>query len=132
MNTQEYLAAIHLALVESPIVAGYAIVRQRVASVSGYLRVRIRLVNGDFLEAAEFFELTSGDIQVSDYRHQWMDGLRAILHKRWDSAPHHPEVERAPHHCHDGSEDRVIPGQPMSIAEVLTAIASEIRPGEMR
>jgi len=132
MITQEYLAAIHLALVESPIVADYAIVRQRVASASGYLRVRIRLVNGDFLEAAEFFELTPGGIQVSDYRHQWMDGERAVLRKRWDSAPHHPELENAPHHCHDGSEDRVVPGRPMGIEEVLAAIAGEIMPGEMR
>ncbi len=132
MTTQEYLAAIHLALVENPIVASYAVVRQRVASASGYLRVRIRLVNGDFLEAAEFFELMPEGIMVSDYRHQWMDGERAILHKRWDSAPHHPELERAPHHCHDGSESQVVPGRPLSIAEVLTEIASEIRPGEMR
>jgi hypothetical protein len=57
MTTDEYLAAIHLALLESPVVASYKVVRQRVTSQSGHLRVRIDLTNSDFLEAAEFFRL---------------------------------------------------------------------------
>ncbi len=56
-------------------------------------------------EAAEFFHLTPDGIQVADYRHQWMDGERTILHKRWDSTPHHLDLANAPHHCHEGSED---------------------------
>jgi hypothetical protein len=63
MTTDEYLAAIHLTLVESPIVASYAVVRQRVTSQSGHLRVRIDLINGDFPEAAEFFRLTPDGIK---------------------------------------------------------------------
>jgi len=127
MTTDEYLAAIHLALVESPLVASYTVVRQRVTSQSGHLRVRIDLTNSDFLEAAEFFRLTPDGIEVADYRHQWMDGERTILHKRWDSTPHHPNLENAPHHCHDGSEETVVPGQPMSIQDVLTFISREIQ-----
>jgi hypothetical protein len=127
MTTDEYLAAIHLALVESPIVASYEVVRQRVTSQSGHLRVRIDLTNGDFLEAAEFFRLTPDGIEVADYRHQWMDGERTILRKRWDSTPHHPNLENAPHHCHDGSEETVVPGQPMSIQDVLAVISREIQ-----
>lgn len=126
MTTDEYLAAIHLTLVESPIVASYAVVRQRVTSQSGHLRVRIDLINGDFLEAAEFFRLTPDGIKVADYRHQWMNGERIILRKRWDSTPHHPNLENAPHHCHDGSEEAVVPSQPMSIQDVLAVIAREI------
>ncbi len=125
MTTDEYLAAIHLALIESTIVVDYTLVRQRVTSQSGHVRVRINLVNGDFVEAAEFFRLTPDGIQVADYRHQWMDGERAILHKRWDSTPHHPEMENAPHHCHEGNTDTVVPGQPMSIQDVLAVIARE-------
>jgi len=127
VTTDEYLAAIHLALVESPIVASYTIVRQRVTSQSAHLRVRIDLTNGDFLEAAEFFRLTPDGIQVVDYRHQWMDGERTILRKRWDSTPHHPDLENAPHHCHDGNENAVVPSQPMSIQDVLAVITREIR-----
>jgi hypothetical protein len=127
MTTDEYLAAIHLALMESPIVASYTVVRQRVTSQSGHLRVRIDLTNGDFPEAAEFFRLRPDGIEVADYRHQWMDGERTILRKRWDSTPHHPNLENAPHHCHAGSEETVVPGQPMSIQDVLAVISREIQ-----
>ncbi len=48
MTTDEYLAAIHLALMESAIVVDYTVIRQRVTSQSGHLRVRINLINGDF------------------------------------------------------------------------------------
>lgn len=126
MTTDEYLAAIHLALVESPVVVSYIVVRQRITSQSGHLRVRINLVNGDFLEAVEFFRLTLEGIEVADYRHQWMDGDRTILRKRWDSAPHYPNLPNAPHHYHDGSEEVVKPGQPISIQGVLAVIAREI------
>ncbi len=86
MTTDEYLASIHLALVESPVVARYEVVRQRVTSQSGYLRVRIELINGDFLESSEFFRLTPESVDVIDYRHQWMDGSRAQVRGRWDNA----------------------------------------------
>jgi hypothetical protein len=90
---EEYLADIHLTLVESALVRNYTIFRQRLTSQSGYIRVRIDLVNGDFLEATEYFRLTTDDIQIVDYRHQWMDENRTKLINRWDSTPHHPELE---------------------------------------
>ena len=126
MTTEEYLASIHLALVENPLVAHYEIVRQRITSQSGYLRVRIILTNGDFLEAAEFFHLTAEGIQVVDYRHQWMGNDQTQLRARWDNARHHPELENAPHHCHEGDESNVIPGQPLSIQEVLGIVADRL------
>jgi len=126
MTPDEYLAALHLALVESPIIVRYRIVRQRVTSQRGHLRVRIDLSNGDFLEAAEFFGLTPDGIQVLDYRHQWMNGERTVLRKRWDSTPHYPDLENAPHHVHDGSEDVTRPGEPMSILAALAQVEREI------
>ena len=72
MITDDYVASIHLALIDSPIVEHYDVVRQRVTSQSGYLRVRIDLTDGDLLEAAEFLRLTPSGLQVEDYRHQWM------------------------------------------------------------
>jgi len=126
VTADEYLAAIHIALVESHIVADYTVVRQRVTSQTGYLRVRVKLSNDDFLEAAEAFRLRTTGVEVVDYRHQWMSGDRATLRKRWDSSPHHPEMDNFPHHCHDGSEDRVIPSEPLSIQDVLRIIAQEV------
>ena len=126
MTPDEYLQAIHLSLVESSIIVRYTLVRQRVTSQRGHLRVRIDLSNGDFLEASEFFGLTPDGIQVLDYRHQWMNGERTVLRKRWDSTPHYPDLENAPHHIHDGSEDAVFPGESMSIQAVLARIEQEI------
>ena len=126
MTPDEYLAAIHLALVESAIIVRYRVVRQRVTSQRGHLRVRIDLSNGDFLEAAEFFGLTPDGVQVLDYRHQWMNGERTVLRKRWDSTPHYPDLENAPHHVHDGIENAVLPGESMSILAVLAQIEREI------
>ena len=130
MTPDEYLAAIHLALVASPIVVRYRVVRQRVTSQRGHLRVRIDLSNGDFLEAAEFFGLWPDGVHVLDYRHQWMNGERTVLRKRWDSTPHYPDLANAPHHVHNGSEDRVLPGEPMSIRAVLAQIEQEISADE--
>jgi len=126
MTTDEYLAAIHLALVGSPIVTSYVVIRQRVTSQSGHLRVRVDLTNGDFLEAAELFHLMPDGIEIVDYRHQWMDSEHSILRKRWDSTPHYPDLANAPYHCHDGSEEVVTPSQRMSIQDVLAVIAHEI------
>ena len=126
MNTDEYLASIHLALVENVVVARYDIVRQRITSQSGYLRVRIALTNGDFLEAAEFFGLTRNGIEVIDYRYQWMDHSHTQLRMRWDNAPHYPALDNAPHHCHDGDEANVVPGHPLSLQQVLGIIARSI------
>jgi hypothetical protein len=132
MTTDEYLAALHLALVESLVVVSYTVVRHRVTSQSGHVRVRISLINGDFLESAEFFRLTPEGIEVADYRHQWMDNERIVLRKRWDSAPHYPNLPNAPHHYHDDSEETVKPSQPMSIQDVLAFIAREIQTPGLR
>lgn len=125
MTIDKYLTAIHLALVENLFVADYSVVRQRATSQSGHLRVRITLANGDFLEAAEFFRLTLDGITIIDYRHQWMNGERTVLYKRWDSTPHFLDLDNAPHHCHIGDEGEVISSQLMSIQDVLTIIARD-------
>jgi hypothetical protein len=114
-----YLEAIKLRLIISPIIAQYRIVKERATRTDGYLRVRASLVNEDFLELVETFERGPSEIVVVDYRHQWMDAAQSRLRRRWDGAPHHPELTGAPHHIHIENEDSVIPGCPMSILTVL-------------
>jgi len=121
-----YLAEIELALLASPIVAEYLVVRSWANTDDGYLRVRIRLTSGDFLEATEYFVLQDAQIVTVDYRHQWMDGSRQTLYRRWDSTRDHPELAGFPYHVHIGDEKTVTPGQPMGIFEVLRVIEAEI------
>jgi hypothetical protein len=114
-----YLEAIKLRLIASPIVAEYRIVKERATRTDGYLRVKATLVSGDFLELVEAFERGPSEMVVVDYRHQWMDAAQSRLHRRWDGAPHHPELPGFPHHVHIETEDSVVPGEPMSILAVL-------------
>lgn len=123
---QHYLDAIHFALLTSPVVENYVMVRQRATPDDGYLRLRCELANGDFLEAYEYFTLSGAGVQTTGYRHQWMNGERTMLRKRWDDKPHYPHLPNFPHHCHDGDETNVIPGEPLSIIAVLQRIQAEI------
>ncbi len=121
-----HLIEIELALVSSPIVVEYQIVRSWVNADDGYIRVRAVLYNGDFLEAAEYFVVERDKIRLVDYRHQWMDGERKQLRRRWDNTPHHPQLDSAPYHCHVGGEVPVEPSRPVGIVEVLTLIEAEL------
>lgn len=114
-----YLETIKLRLIASPVIAEYRIVKERVTRTDRYLRVRATLVNGDFLELVEAFERGVTEIVVIDYRHQWMNAAQSQLRRRWDGAPHHPELSGSPHHVHIEREDEVIPSYPMSILSVL-------------
>ncbi|MCK4471298.1 MAG: hypothetical protein KAW49_05875, partial [Anaerolineae bacterium] len=81
----------------------------------GYIRIKVSLSNGDFLEAAEYFVLEDGDCITRRYRYQWMDGERRELHKRWDNVEHYPDLSNFPHHVHVGNEENVESGESLSI-----------------
>lgn len=114
-----YVAEIELALVSSPVLENFHVLRAWTNSDDGYLRLRATLFNGDFLEAAEYFVLDVEAIKTVDYRHQWMDGARQFLRRRWDSAPDHPELDNFPYHVHVVDEQDIQPDKPMSILELL-------------
>ncbi len=113
------MAEIELALVSSPALANYQVLRVWTNSDDGYIRLRATLLNGDFLEAAEYFVLDVEGIKTVDYRHQWMDGAKQKLRCRWDSAPDHPELTNFPYHVHVEDEQDVRPDKPMSILDLL-------------
>lgn len=92
----------------------------------GYLRVRVDLGDGGFLEMAEYFVIDANSVTVKRYRHHWMDRSQATLKKRWDNAPHHPELQGFPHHVHDGSESNVVSGSAMSINDVIAFVEQEL------
>ena len=113
----QYLAEIELVLVSSLTVSEYKILRSWTHTDDGYIRIQVKLSNGDFLQR--------GEIRIIDYHHQWMDGNRALLRRRWDSTPHYPEVESFPHHVYL-KDNVVIPGRPMSLIAVLRVLDEEI------
>jgi hypothetical protein len=121
-----YLDRVELALVGSPVIAEYHVIRSWANTDDGYIRLRASLVNGDFLEAAEYFVLDRGQIMTVDYRYQWMDSSKTILRRRWDSTPDHPELENFPHHIHLGDETHIVSGHSLSLIELLNVLESEL------
>ncbi|MCX6030254.1 MAG: DUF6516 family protein [Chloroflexi bacterium] len=117
-----YLSELEFALLASPIVSEYRVVRSWANTDDGYIRIRARLMNGDFLEAIEYFALQGDQIVTVDYRHQWMDGNRQSLRQRWDSTRDHPALPDFPYHVHTGDEKTVSPSHPLSVLEVLKLI----------
>ncbi|MFH1636627.1 MAG: DUF6516 family protein [Chloroflexota bacterium] len=120
-----YLIEAELALVSSSIVAEYQISRSWANTDDGYIRARVTLTNGDFLEASEYFVLQGGRIGTADYHHQWMDSNKQTLRRRWDSTPHYPKLQDFPHHIHLGAT-AVVPGRPISLVSILKVLESEL------
>ncbi len=121
-----YLNAVEVALLTSEVIAEYTLVASKINTDDGYFRLRATLANGDFLEAAEYFTVPEGKICIEDYRYQWMDGQRAVLRRRWDNTPHHPEVAGFPHHCHLGPGDTVAPSEAVNLFRILTFLEAEL------
>lgn len=109
-------------LTTSPIVRAFSVVEERVGLDYGYLRVRVELVNFDFLELAEYFVVGDDAVEVKRYRYQWMNSTQQTLRKRWDNAYHHPELSNFPFHIHDGSEENVVAGVVLQIIDLITLL----------
>lgn len=122
----EYVLQLKAKLAISPIVGSFNVVEEKVWSDRGYIRIRLALSNGDFVEAAEYFVLQDDDLITRRYRYQWMDGKRQELRKRWDNVEHYPDLSNFPHHIHVGKEENVEPGQRLSIIQFLDVLTGDI------
>ena len=90
MTPEEHIAEVKAGLVAAPVVESFELVEEWALPDRGYLRVRMCLANGDFVEASEYFVVSEGNCATERYRHQWMDGARQQMRKRWDNVEHHP------------------------------------------
>ena len=87
-------------------------------------RYRVMLVDGGLVEMTERILEVQENLEVTKYRHHWQDRNGRLI-KRWDNAPHHPEVDTFPHHLHDGAEDRVVDHSAINGLEALYRVLSE-------
>lgn len=127
MDPHSHLAEIRARLSISPIVQTVTVLQERVGYEYGYFRARAGIVNGDFLEVAEYFTVRDDRVWVQRYRYQWMDAAQKVLRRRWDNTRHFPELPNFPHHIHDGCEEMVVPGQVLSITDVITLLEDELQ-----
>lgn len=119
----EYHRDVKARLIADPLVHQFVIRRERRTLNDGYLRARLTLSNGDQLEFFEYVHQVRGHIEVVTYSFHWMDSGGELI-RRWDNAPHYPHLPQAPHHVHDGDQDRVLPGTPTSVTQVLDQISA--------
>jgi hypothetical protein len=126
LSVQALIEHEYAVLLSHPAVQSIELVRYTFNRLDGYLRARCTLSNGDFLEVA--LHVTAGEgasFIIDDYRYQWMDASRVVLHRRWDNTPHFRTLPGAPFHCHIG-EQAIEPTPPMDVTHLLEDIRNLI------
>ena len=129
MKPVDYLESVRNLLLTDFSVTAYQIAREYEEARKCYIRARLTLSDGSFLEFSEYVEKVSEDeIQITDYSYHWQD-KRGNLLRRWDSANHFPKLNNAPHHIHiptGEAEESVTTGSPTNIFAILDEIAKII------
>ena len=122
-NAADYLLHVKSLIVANPQVAQWTVVREEAQGDSGLFRYKLVLRGGSLLELFERFEVLQGNIQVIKYSFHWQHATGELI-RRWDNAPHHPELHTAPHHLHDGFKDEVFPHPPVTAEKMLSMLAA--------
>ena len=122
-HASEYLAHIRALIVSHPKIVHWTVIREETLGRSGLFRYRLFLEDGSTLEMFERFQVVGERVEVTKYSFHWQDA-NGRLRKRWDNAPHHPEISTFPYHVHDGDESRVLPHAPIRAEEVLRGLSS--------
>jgi hypothetical protein len=89
-------------------------------------RYRLTMNDGSIVELTERTVEERGQRCVTKYRFHWQDRFGKLV-KRWDNAPHHPEIETFPNHLHDGDENNVITHSYCSALDLLANITENIQ-----
>ena len=63
-------------------------------------RYRLKLKDGSIVELTERIIEEKGKFNTTKYRFHWQNKSGELI-KRWDNAPHHPEINSFPDHLHD-------------------------------
>ena len=108
---EQYLKELDELISASPAVIDVEIIRRSVWDTElekiALYRYRLNMSDRSLLELTERLVEEKGTLLIKRYRHHWQNHDGQVI-KRWDNAPHHPEIDTFPHHLHDGSESKVI------------------------
>lgn len=106
MNTliHQYFDNIEACILQNSVIESYQIVRSEISGNEGKLRMKASLQNSDTCELFIYVCEIKTDIRLLKYSFHWQDQHTHLV-KRWDNAPHYPNLPNAPHHIHnaDGS-----------------------------
>jgi hypothetical protein len=84
-------------------------------------RLRVTLQNGSMLQCVERANVKSGDLLIEKYSFHWQRADGSLI-RRWDNAPHHPEITSFPNHLHEGDESHVLAHEAVDVFQVLENI----------
>jgi hypothetical protein len=87
-----------------------------------HFKLKVTLSNGTILHAREN-HLPA--IEWHDYSYQWQTADYRLI-SRWDNAHERHLQSVPPHHQHVGSEDNVLPSEPMTLEKVLEYIRQQL------
>lgn len=120
-DASEYLVYVRSLILLDDQVQHWQIIREEAQGDNGVLRYRLLLRNQDLLDIFERFVIVNGQVTVARYSYHWQRSTQEFI-KRWDNAPHYPNLTTYPHHLHDGDENHVLPHSSIKITDVLTTI----------
>ncbi len=123
-NAADYLGHIKALIVLNRQVMHWKVVREEAQGDVGLFRYQLTLRDGSLLEMFERFDIAGEKLQVRRYSFHWQSA-DGELRRRWDNAPHHPEMSTHPHHVHEGADANVLAHRAVSAEEVLAIIAAE-------
>ena len=124
-DAADYLAHIRALIIRDPKVRHWRVVREEVEGDLGLFRYRLVLRDGGELEMFERFQVVKGDVEVTKYSFHWQDA-GGRLRKRWDNAPHYPDIPTHPHHVHDSGEMDAVPHGPVVAEDVLALVSQAL------
>ncbi len=122
----ERLMNVRIALLTSPVITDVRVLQEQALGDVGYFRVRSKLANADELMFMERFRRKNDAIAVEKYSFHWQNA-EGKLFRRWDNAPHLPEISSFPHHLHDADESNIRPHGPVDVFEILRIIGSNFQ-----
>ena len=122
---ERYMNDLDVLISASPSIVDIDIIRRDIRDTglekTALFRYRIKLIDESLIEITERILEERGGLTTTKYRYHWQTGSGKLI-KRWDNAPHHPEIDTFPDHLHDGSEENVKRFRKMNALEILTVI----------
>ena len=122
---ERYMNDLDVLISASPSIVDIDIIRRDIRDTglekTALFRYRIKLIDESLIEITERLLEERGGLTTTKYRYQWQTGSGKLI-KRWDNAPHHPEIDTFPDHLHDGSEENVKSFRKMNAFDILTDI----------
>jgi hypothetical protein len=123
VTTPDYIEDVKEALLTDPFVVSLRIARERATTTDGHIRARLTLLDSSQLEFSEYVQRQpDGSMRIVTYSYNRTRASGELI-RRWDNTPHYPQLAGYPHHIHDGSADRVLPGEPVNVFEVLDLVS---------